>query len=84
MMHGNPTWGHLYRNFIGPVTAAGSRAIVPDRLGFGRSGKPNQPELCPQGEVADLNAEIEAGLEKHFRTKPVKIMWAMKDVEDLP
>ena len=45
MMHGNPTWGYLYRNFIGPVTEAGYRAIVPDHLGFGRSDKPDQPEL---------------------------------------
>jgi pimeloyl-ACP methyl ester carboxylesterase len=217
MMHGNPTWGYLYRNFIGPVTAAGYRAIVPDHLGFGRSDKPDQPELYtirrhserleallesldlhdatvvgqdwggptslywatrhpdrvrslfilntfahrppadvklplplkmfqtkgvgevmvkglhlfvrgflfrvgvvhrdrltadvkkaylaphpswssrtavlefpreipsgPQGEVSDLNAEIEAGLEEHFRSKPVKIMWAMKDFAFTP
>lgn len=45
MMHGNPTWGFLYRNFIGPVTAAGHRAIVPDHLGFGRSDKPDRPGL---------------------------------------
>ncbi|MDH3247567.1 MAG: alpha/beta fold hydrolase [Acidimicrobiia bacterium] len=45
MMHGNPTWGYLYRNFIGPVTAAGHRAIVPDHLGFGRSDKPDRPGL---------------------------------------
>ncbi len=217
MAHGNPTWGYLYRNFIGPVTAAGHRAIVPDHLGFGRSDKPDQPELytirrhadrfdallesldlqdatvvCqdwggpislnwaslhpdrvhslfilntfahrppapvelplplklfrtrgvgealvkgmhgfvrgmvfragivhrdrmtadvkkaylaphptyksrtsilvfpreipagPEGEVADLNASIEAGLRKHFRDKPVKIMWAMKDIAFTP
>ena len=45
MMHGNPTWGYLYRHFIGPLTEAGYRAIVPDHLGFGRSDKPDQPEL---------------------------------------
>lgn len=217
MVHGNPTWAYLYRNFIGPVIAAGHRAIVVDHLGFGRSDKPDQAKLysirrhserldalleslelseatvvCqdwggpislrwatqhpdrvrslfilntfahrppgdvklplplkmfqtrgvgevmvkglhlfvrvflfkagvvhrerltadvkraylaphptyrsrtavlvfpreipsgPQGEVADLNADIEAGLQKHFRTKPVKIMWAMKDIAFTP
>ncbi len=217
MMHGNPTWGYLYRNFVTPLTEAGYRAIVPDHLGFGRSDKPDQPELytirrhserleallesldlsdatvvCqdwggptslywathhpervrslfilntfahrpptdvklplplklfrtrgvgetmvkglhmfvrgflfrvgvvkrdrltpevkraylaphpsyssrtailvfpreipagPQGEVSDLNGEIEAGLEEHFRAKPVKVMWAMKDIAFTP
>lgn len=45
MVHGNPTWGYLYRNFIGPVVEAGCRAIVPDHLGFGRSDKPSDPAL---------------------------------------
>lgn len=217
MAHGNPTWGYLYRNFIGPLTEAGYRAIVPDHFGFGRSDKPDQPDLYtirrhagrleallesldlhdatvvgqdwggpislywathhpervrslfilntfahrpptkvrlplpirvfqtrgvgeamvkglhlfvrvvlfragvvhrdrltpevksaylaphpnyrsrtavlvfpreipagPEGEVSDLNAEIEAGLETHFRSKPVKIMWAMKDIAFTP
>ena len=45
MVHGNPTWGYLYRNFIPPLVEAGHRAIVPDHLGFGRSEKPRDPEL---------------------------------------
>ena len=45
MVHGNPTWGYLYRRFIAAVTQAGYRAIVLDHLGFGRSDKPDQPEL---------------------------------------
>jgi pimeloyl-ACP methyl ester carboxylesterase len=45
MVHGNPTWGYLYRNFIAPLVEAGHRAIVPDHLGFGRSEKPDEPEL---------------------------------------
>ncbi len=217
MAHGNPTWGYLYRNFIGPLADAGYRAIVPDYLGFGRSDKPDEPPMYtidrhierldallqsldlgdatvigqdwggmiglgwatrhpervrslfllntyahrprakvdlpvplrlfrtpgvgeamvkglhlfvrgfmfragvrkkdrltkdvkaaylaphptykdrtsilvfpreipagPQGRVADLGGQIEEGLEKHFRTKPVKIMWAMKDIAFTP
>jgi cis-3-alkyl-4-acyloxetan-2-one decarboxylase len=45
MLHGNPTWGYLYRNFIPSLVGAGHRAIVPDHLGFGRSDKPDDPEL---------------------------------------
>lgn len=40
MLHGNPTWSYLYRQMIGPVTAAGYRVIAPDMIGFGKSDKP--------------------------------------------
>lgn len=43
LLHGNPTWGFLYRNFIGPLVDAGHRTVVPDHLGFGRSDKPADP-----------------------------------------
>jgi pimeloyl-ACP methyl ester carboxylesterase len=42
MLHGNPTWAYLYRNFIGPLAEAGFRAIAHDELGFGRSDKPER------------------------------------------
>lgn len=45
MVHGNPTWGYLYRRFIAAVTDAGYRAVVLDHLGFGRSDKPDSPDL---------------------------------------
>lgn len=41
LVHGNPTWGYLYRHFIPPLVAAGHRVVVPDHLGFGRSDKPD-------------------------------------------
>ena len=40
LLHGNPTWAFLYRDFIGPLTAAGYRAIAPDSIGAGYSDKP--------------------------------------------
>jgi haloalkane dehalogenase len=40
MLHGEPTWGFLYRKMIPVLTAAGYRAVVPDLPGFGRSDKP--------------------------------------------
>ena len=39
MLHGEPTWGYLYRRMIPPLSAKG-RTIVPDLIGFGRSDKP--------------------------------------------
>jgi haloalkane dehalogenase len=39
MLHGEPTWGYLYRRMIPPLAAVG-RVIVPDLIGFGRSDKP--------------------------------------------
>ncbi len=42
MLHGEPTWGYLYRKMIPPLARAG-RVIVPDLIGFGRSDKPRQP-----------------------------------------
>ena len=42
MLHGEPSWGYLYRKMISPVVAAGYRVIVPDLIGFGKSDKPTQ------------------------------------------
>jgi hypothetical protein len=39
MLHGEPTWGYLYRHMIVPLADVG-RVIVPDLIGFGRSDKP--------------------------------------------
>ena len=42
LLHGNPTWGYLYRKFIPPFSRT-HRVIVPDHMGFGRSDKPREP-----------------------------------------
>ena len=39
MLHGEPTWGFLYRRMI-PSLAKKGRVVVPDLIGFGRSDKP--------------------------------------------
>jgi alpha/beta hydrolase fold len=38
-LHGEPTWGYLYRRFIPPLSQS-HRVIVPDHMGFGKSGTP--------------------------------------------
>jgi haloalkane dehalogenase len=43
LLHGEPTWGFLYRELIPRLSGAG-RVVVPDLLGFGRSDKPLRRE----------------------------------------
>ena len=40
LLHGEPTWAYLYRDWIDPLVAEGYRVVVPDHFGFGRSDKP--------------------------------------------
>jgi haloalkane dehalogenase len=40
LLHGNPTWSFLYRDFVEPLKAAGYRVIAPDCIGAGYSSKP--------------------------------------------
>lgn len=41
-LHGEPSWGFLYRTMIPEFVAAGHRVVVPDLVGFGRSDKPTR------------------------------------------
>ena len=42
LLHGNPTWGFLYRDFVEPLMRAGYRVVIPDMIGFGLSEKPSR------------------------------------------
>ena len=42
LVHGEPTWGYLYRKMIPGLLAAGLRVVVPDLVGMGRSAEPAQ------------------------------------------
>ena len=42
LVHGEPTWGYLYRRMVPPLVAAGLRVVVPDLIGCGRSDKPTE------------------------------------------
>jgi pimeloyl-ACP methyl ester carboxylesterase len=88
LAHGNPTWGFLYRNFVGPLVEAGHRAIVPDHLGFGRSDKPAGRELyrVPR-HVRRLDALLES-LDLHDAVVvpddwggPISLSWAVAHPE---
>lgn len=55
LLSGNPTWGFLYRDFVGPLTAAGYRAIAPDWVGAGYSDHPRvDAALTFAHHIADL------------------------------
>lgn len=59
LLHGNPTWGFLYRDVIGPLVKSGRRVIVPDMIGFGLSEKPaRESALTLDGHIANLTALI--------------------------
>jgi len=40
LLHGEPSWGYLYRHMVPVLVDAGFRCVVPDLIGFGRSDKP--------------------------------------------
>jgi len=44
MLHGNPTWGFLYRRVINQFSGDDFRCIVPDLIGLGFSSKPQAYE----------------------------------------
>lgn len=41
LLHGNPTWGFLWRDVVPPLLQAGYRVVIPDQIGFGLSEKPH-------------------------------------------
>jgi pimeloyl-ACP methyl ester carboxylesterase len=45
---------------------------------------PREIPSGPEGPVSELCAEVEEGLERHFRSRPVAIAWAMRDIAFTP
>lgn len=43
LLHGNPTWGFLYRKVAKALTGEELRLIMPDLIGLGLSDKPTDP-----------------------------------------
>ena len=44
-LHGEPTWGFLYRKMAPVFLASGARVVIPDFFGFGRSDKPTDESV---------------------------------------
>ena len=57
LLHGEPTWGYLYRKFI-PELSKIYRVIVPDMMGFGKSETPQDKEYTLKTHVENLSSLI--------------------------
>jgi len=58
LLHGDPTWGYLWRRFI-PALAQSRRCIVPDQMGMGKSSIPHEPyPYRLRHHVANLEALV--------------------------
>ena len=57
-LHGEPTWGYIYRKFIPPLSKT-HRVIVPDHMGFGKSETPQDKEYTLRTHVENLTELIE-------------------------
>ncbi len=58
LIHGEPTWSYLYRNFI-PTLARNFRVIAPDHMGFGKSATPQDADYTLDRHTRNLGALIE-------------------------
>lgn len=67
-LHGQPTWGYLYRNFI-PDLSEDHRVIVPDYMGYGKSETPPDGDYTFKRHVENLAALIE-----HLDLKDITIV----------
>lgn len=52
-LHGEPTWGYLFRSLIAALRGA-YRLIVPDQMGFGRSQTPQDRSYWLQDHIDNL------------------------------
>jgi pimeloyl-ACP methyl ester carboxylesterase len=59
LLHGQPTWGYIWRRFI-PALAATHRVVVPDHMGFGKSATPPDRDYTLRTHVGNLTALIDA------------------------
>ncbi len=58
LIHGEPTWAYLYRNFI-PRLSRHFRVIAPDNMGFGKSETPASVEYTLGRHASNLGSLIE-------------------------
>jgi haloalkane dehalogenase len=87
LLHGEPTWGYLYRHVVPGLVEAGLRAIVPDHVGFGRSDVPLDQAWFTYGRlVASFGAHLDAvvghepvTLVVHDWGGPIGLRWATEN-----
>lgn len=69
-VHGEPTWGYLYRKFIHGLQET-NRIIVPDHMGFGKSDVPQDKEYRLKVHIDNLS-QLLANLDLHNITLVVQ------------
>ncbi|HET7329452.1 alpha/beta fold hydrolase [Dyella sp.] len=52
-LHGEPTWGYLFRHLIAALRGA-YRVVVPDHMGFGKSATPQERSYWLQDHIDNL------------------------------
>lgn len=88
LVHGTPTWSYLYRHLIRALSD-GYRVVVPDHLGFGRSGKPKGADCRPAAHAANLARLLDhLGLEDivlgvHDFGGPIGLSYAIERPENV-
>jgi len=64
MVHGNPTWGFLWRKVVAKLLDRNLRLICPDLIGLGLSSKPEVREHTLENHGEWLGAAIDALIDK--------------------
>jgi haloalkane dehalogenase len=70
MLHGEPSWGFIWRRVLPPIREAGYRCLVPDHAGFGRSDKP----LDPGWHSLDQHVRLTASLLEELDLRDVTLV----------
>jgi haloalkane dehalogenase len=55
LLHGEPTWGYIYRRFVPRLSKLG-RVVVVDQMGFGKSETPQDRSYSAQEHTENLTA----------------------------
>jgi haloalkane dehalogenase len=71
LVHGEPTWGYLYRHVVPGLADAGLRAIAVDLVGFGRSDVPLEQDWYSYDRMVEA---FGAHLDGVVGTEPVTLV----------
>jgi haloalkane dehalogenase len=88
MVHGNPVWSFLYRQFIKELSPS-FRCIAVDNLGFGLSDKPRQCDFKPSTHAENLASLINyldlknITFMVHDWGGPIGLSYALKNPENV-
>ncbi|MEX1177623.1 MAG: haloalkane dehalogenase [Nitriliruptor sp.] len=85
LVHGEPTWGYLYRHLLPVLADAGVRTIAPDTVGFGRSDVPLDQDWFTYDRLTEaFGAHLDAivgdepiTLVVHDWGGPIGLRWAV-------